>query len=124
MTQKEEGGWWEGTLSGRTGWFPSNYVKEDVSPISPASSVDSPAHQSKTSSWSSPTNSSLIAKKVQTFVPDSMSSPAKGSTLPLEEQIKYRRMILADLVESEDSHIGELQELWDTYLQHLSKTGM
>jgi hypothetical protein len=33
-------------------------------------------------------------------------------------------MILADLVESEDSHIGELQELWDTYLQHLSKTGM
>lgn len=28
VTQKEEGGWWEGTLSERTGWFPSNYVKE------------------------------------------------------------------------------------------------
>lgn len=28
MTQKEEGGWWEGTLAGTTGWFPSNYVKE------------------------------------------------------------------------------------------------
>lgn len=28
LTQKEEGGWWEGTLDGKTGWFPSNYVKE------------------------------------------------------------------------------------------------
>ena len=30
MTQKEDGGWWEGTSqeTGKTGWFPSNYVKE------------------------------------------------------------------------------------------------
>ena len=30
VTQKEEGGWWEGTSqeSGKTGWFPTNYVKE------------------------------------------------------------------------------------------------
>ena len=28
ITQKEDGGWWEGTLDGRTGWFPSNYVEE------------------------------------------------------------------------------------------------
>ena len=25
---QEDGGWWEGTLDGKTGWFPSNYVKE------------------------------------------------------------------------------------------------
>jgi hypothetical protein len=23
-----EGGWWEGTLDGKTGWFPSNYVEQ------------------------------------------------------------------------------------------------
>ena len=30
VTQKEDGGWWEGTSreSGKTGWFPSNYVSE------------------------------------------------------------------------------------------------
>lgn len=28
VTQREEGGWWEGTLGETTGWFPSNYVTE------------------------------------------------------------------------------------------------
>ncbi len=29
LTQKEDGGWWEGTTQdGKTGWFPANYVKE------------------------------------------------------------------------------------------------
>lgn len=28
VTQQVEGGWWEGTLNGKTGWFPSNYVAE------------------------------------------------------------------------------------------------
>ncbi|XP_054648811.1 rho guanine nucleotide exchange factor 6 isoform X5 [Dunckerocampus dactyliophorus] len=38
VTRQEEGGWWEGTLSGKTGWFPSNYVREVKScdkPVSP-----------------------------------------------------------------------------------------
>ena len=26
--QAVDGGWWEGTLNGKVGWFPSNYVKE------------------------------------------------------------------------------------------------
>ncbi|XP_049282392.1 rho guanine nucleotide exchange factor 7-like isoform X5 [Anopheles funestus] len=33
LTQREEGGWWEGTLGDKTGWFPSNYVKEYVGPL-------------------------------------------------------------------------------------------
>lgn len=38
VTRVEEGGWWEGNLNGKTGWFPSNYVKE----IKPADKPISP----------------------------------------------------------------------------------
>ncbi|XP_031777169.1 rho guanine nucleotide exchange factor 7 isoform X3 [Nasonia vitripennis] len=54
ITQTDDGGWWEGTLNEKTGWFPSNYVKEYKAPdsgstsakMSPEkSSPDSPIHQ-------------------------------------------------------------------------------
>lgn len=37
ITQLDDGGWWEGTFKDKTGWFPSNYVKEYKPP--PGSSL-------------------------------------------------------------------------------------
>ncbi|CAG0919718.1 unnamed protein product [Notodromas monacha] len=56
VTQMEEGGWWEGTLRGRTGWFPSNYVKE----CEPGTEVGIGS-----SSTSSPSSSALLAPQQQ-----------------------------------------------------------
>uniref|UniRef100_A0A182PMB7 DH domain-containing protein n=1 Tax=Anopheles epiroticus TaxID=199890 RepID=A0A182PMB7_9DIPT len=39
LTQREEGGWWEGTLGDKTGWFPSNYVKEYAETIRPPEEI-------------------------------------------------------------------------------------
>ncbi|XP_072913843.1 rho guanine nucleotide exchange factor 6 isoform X3 [Hemitrygon akajei] len=40
VTRVEDGGWWEGSFKGRSGWFPSNYVREikpSDKPLSPKS---------------------------------------------------------------------------------------
>ncbi|KAI8114953.1 Rho guanine nucleotide exchange factor 7 [Lucilia cuprina] len=42
VTQREEGGWWEGTLNDKTGWFPSNYVMEYKAPLPITDSIRPP----------------------------------------------------------------------------------
>jgi len=113
VTQKEDGGWWEGTLNGVTGWFPSNYVTEDISPSS-----SFPAFSSNETG--SPNPKSSPAKKGGAL----LHAFAMSSVIPSDEQLKYRRMVLTDLIESEEAFIRELQELTENYLQHFPKTEM
>jgi hypothetical protein len=73
LTQKEDGGWWEGTLDGKTGWFPSNYVSE-IDDIA-SGNVSSPTSVSAASDASS----DLASKRVE-FRQQGRDSPKCCST--------------------------------------------
>ncbi|KAG8233027.1 hypothetical protein J437_LFUL012167, partial [Ladona fulva] len=99
VTQMEEGGWWEGTLDGKTGWFPANYVQECKQG---GSSVQSDAYLSPGKGGTSPV---------------SPTSPIQG----VAARKAYRHVVLTDLVESERVHVGEMKTLLNSYLQPLQK---
>ncbi|XP_049723608.1 rho guanine nucleotide exchange factor 7 isoform X1 [Elephas maximus indicus] len=89
VTRVEEGGWWEGTHNGRTGWFPSNYVREikpSEKPVSPRSG--------------------------------SLRSPPKGfDTTAINKS--YYNVVLQNILETENEYSKELQTVLSTYLRPL-----
>uniref|UniRef100_UPI0035900693 rho guanine nucleotide exchange factor 7-like isoform X2 n=1 Tax=Myxine glutinosa TaxID=7769 RepID=UPI0035900693 len=63
----EEGGWWEGTLNGRTGWFPYNYIKEikqSDKPTSPKGTTARAGHRAS----DAPSNKGYYGEVVQNIV--------------------------------------------------------
>uniref|UniRef100_A0A4X1U0Z7 Rho guanine nucleotide exchange factor 7 n=3 Tax=Sus scrofa TaxID=9823 RepID=A0A4X1U0Z7_PIG len=89
VTRVEEGGWWEGTLDGRTGWFPSNYVREvkpSEKPVSPKSGT--------------------------------LKSPPKGfDTTAINKS--YYNVVLQNILETENEYSKELQTVLSAYLRPL-----
>ncbi|XP_077014803.1 rho guanine nucleotide exchange factor 7 isoform X2 [Tamandua tetradactyla] len=89
VTRVEEGGWWEGTHNGKTGWFPSNYVREIKSsekPVSPKSGA--------------------------------LKSPPKGfDTTAINKS--YYNVVLQNILETENEYSKELQTVLSTYLRPL-----
>ncbi|KAB1267618.1 Rho guanine nucleotide exchange factor 7, partial [Camelus dromedarius] len=89
VTRVEEGGWWEGTHNGRTGWFPSNYVREVKSsekPVSPKSGA--------------------------------LKSPPKGfDTTAINKS--YYNVVLQNILETENEYSKELQTVLSAYLRPL-----
>uniref|UniRef100_A0A8C3KTJ9 Rho guanine nucleotide exchange factor 7 n=1 Tax=Calidris pygmaea TaxID=425635 RepID=A0A8C3KTJ9_9CHAR len=89
VTRVEEGGWWEGTLNGKTGWFPSNYVREIKSnekPVSPKSGT--------------------------------LKSPPKGfDTSAINKS--YYNVVLQNILETENEYAKELQTMLSNYLRPL-----
>ncbi|KAM8976562.1 rho guanine nucleotide exchange factor 7 isoform 1-T1 [Pelodytes ibericus] len=89
VTRLEEGGWWEGTNNGKTGWFPSNYVKEIKStekPVSPKSAT--------------------------------LKSPPNGfDTSGINKG--YYNVVLQNILETENEYSKEIQNMLSNYLRHL-----
>ena len=94
LTQKEDGGWWEGTLDGKTGWFPSNYVKETGA---------GPAPRSSTGSGSG-----------KQTLPDDAAA----------RQADYRQQVVRDLLEKEREFVAELRALHKKYISAMHRAEM
>nr|ABG46347.1 Rho guanine exchange factor betaPix B [Danio rerio] len=92
VTRQEEGGWWEGALNGKTGWFPSNYVKEikgSDKPVSP-----------KTGTLKSPPKAIESANFCKT----------------------YYNVVVQNILQTETEYCKELQNLLSVYLRALQPT--
>ncbi|XP_078402219.1 rho guanine nucleotide exchange factor 7-like isoform X1 [Cetorhinus maximus] len=89
VTRIEEGGWWEGTLNGKNGWFPSNYVRE----IKP--------------------NEKPVSPKSATL----KSSPKGFETPPISKS--YYNVVLQNILEIECDYAEELTILLSTFLRPL-----
>ncbi|XP_046887388.1 rho guanine nucleotide exchange factor 7b isoform X3 [Hypomesus transpacificus] len=89
VSRQEDGGWWEGSVSGRTGWFPSNYVREvkgSDKPVSPKSGT--------------------------------LKSPLKGLDTSAISKTYYN-VVLQNILETETEYSKELQTLLSSYLRSL-----
>ncbi|XP_037646243.1 rho guanine nucleotide exchange factor 7a isoform X3 [Sebastes umbrosus] len=89
VTRQEEGGWWEGMLNGRTGWFPSNYVREikgSEKQVSPKSGT--------------------------------LKSPPKGFDTSAISKTYYN-LVLQNILETETEYSKDLQSLLTNYLRPL-----
>uniref|UniRef100_A0A671XMF5 Rho guanine nucleotide exchange factor (GEF) 7a n=1 Tax=Sparus aurata TaxID=8175 RepID=A0A671XMF5_SPAAU len=89
VTRQEDGGWWEGTLNGRNGWFPSNYVREikgSDKQVSPKSGT--------------------------------LKSPPKGFDTSAISKTYYN-LVLQNILETETEYSKDLQSLLTNYLRPL-----
>ncbi|XP_051983076.1 rho guanine nucleotide exchange factor 7-like isoform X3 [Xyrauchen texanus] len=92
VTRQADGGWWEGTLNGKSGWFPSNYVKE-------IKGYDKPV---------SPKSASLKS------LPKGFETANVCKT--------YYNVVVQNIVQTETEYCKELQTLLSTYLRVLQPT--
>ncbi|XP_037326789.2 rho guanine nucleotide exchange factor 7b isoform X2 [Pungitius pungitius] len=93
VSRQEEGGWWEGSFNGSSGWFPSNYVRE-------LKGSDKTLDKPKSGA---------------------LKSPPKGFDTTIISKTYYN-VVLQNILEAESEYSRELQSLLGSYLRSLHPT--
>ncbi|XP_044043142.1 rho guanine nucleotide exchange factor 7b isoform X1 [Siniperca chuatsi] len=93
VSRQEEGGWWEGSINGKSGWFPSNYVRE-------MKGSDKTSDKPKSGA---------------------LKSPPKGFDTTIVSKTYYN-VVLQNILEAESEYSRELQSLLGSYLRSLHPT--
>ncbi|XP_074520334.1 rho guanine nucleotide exchange factor 7-like isoform X2 [Halichoeres trimaculatus] len=93
VSRQEDGGWWEGSINGKSGWFPSNYVRE-------LKGGDKTLEKQKSGT---------------------LKSPPKGFDTTIISKTYYN-VVLQNILEAESEFSRELQSLLGSYLRSLHPT--
>ncbi|XP_034533212.1 rho guanine nucleotide exchange factor 7-like isoform X2 [Notolabrus celidotus] len=93
VSRQEDGGWWEGSVNGKSGWFPSNYVRE-------LKGGDKTLERQKS---------------------NTLKSPPKGFDTTIISKTYYN-VVLQNILEAESEYSRELQSLLGSYLRSLHPT--
>lgn len=93
VSRQEDGGWWEGSFNGKSGWFPSNYVRE-------LKGSDKASDKPKSGT---------------------LKSPPKGFDTTIISKTYYN-VVLQNILEAETEYSRELQSLLGSYLRSLHPT--
>ena len=110
VTQKE--GWWEATSheTGKTGWFPSNYVK-----IHSTELVSPQVFTFETNNGNAEGDSNNFNTVIE--------SEGAFEIEVQDKQLVYRQQLVAELIENEKEFVLELRTLLTNYLEPLRKNG-
>ncbi|KAG5285373.1 hypothetical protein AALO_G00002650 [Alosa alosa] len=119
VMEKCSDGWWRGSYNGRSGWFPSNYVTEDVDGSAGGDLAGS--LREKLGSVAPMTNGSRVLHVVQTLYPFSSSN---------DEELNFEKGEIMDVVEKpendpewwkcrkQDDQVGLVPKNYVTILQN------
>ncbi|KAL6443281.1 hypothetical protein ACFW04_002882 [Cataglyphis niger] len=128
ITQVDDEGWWEGTLHDKTGWFPSNYVKEYRIPDGGHTSIKmSPERSPQESPVHQKLNRDIVLKDIvdservnvaelQGLV-NNFLQPLEASNILKKDEYKQ---LLGNIHEILETHQCLLANLETTILQGLS----